>query len=65
MKIVLFTIIPADFVSYLPVALLREPSLATLGGALGGAALYAALAVWLFHRGLRRYASGNRFGVRG
>ncbi|HWB79078.1 MAG TPA: ABC-2 family transporter protein, partial [Nannocystaceae bacterium] len=58
MKIVLFTIIPAGFVSYLPVALLREPSLATFAGALGGAALYAALAVWIFGRGLRRYASG-------
>ena len=24
----------------------------------------AAMAIGLFHRGLRRYASGNRFGVR-
>ena len=65
MKIVLFTIIPAGFVSYLPVALLREPSITTFAAALGGAALYATLAVWIFGRGLRRYASGNRFGVRG
>lgn len=65
MKIVLFTIIPAGFVSYLPVAMLRGPSFTTFAAALGGAALYATLAVWIFRRGLRRYASGNRFGVRG
>ena len=65
MKLLLFTVIPAGFVSYLPVAMLRGPSLSTAAAALGGALCYGALAIWIFGRGLRRYAGGNRFGVRG
>jgi ABC-2 type transport system permease protein len=60
-RFVLFTLLPAGLAAYLPVDLLRNPSWQTLALALGGAALYAAFALWLFARGLRRYASGNRF----
>ncbi len=65
MRVLLFTVLPAGFVSHLPVALIREPSPATFAAAMGGAVLYASAAVWIFGRGLRRYAGGNRFGVRG
>jgi ABC-2 type transport system permease protein len=64
LRFVLYTLLPAGLISYLPVELLRAPSLATLAAALGGTAAYAAFALWLFARGLRRYASGNRFNVR-
>lgn len=60
-RFVLFTLLPAGLTAYLPVQLVREPSWRTLLLATGGAALYAAFALWLFARGLRRYASGNRF----
>jgi ABC-2 type transport system permease protein len=63
-RVVLFTLIPAGFVGFLPVELLREftwaRALAVLGGALG----YGALAVFVFRRGLARYESGSRFGIR-
>lgn len=64
-RFVLFTLLPAGLVSYLPVELLRHPSWGALGAALGGSLAYAAFAVWLFEQGLRRYASGNRFTLRG
>lgn len=64
LKILLYTVIPAGFVSYLPVELVRDFDPGTLALATAGTTLYATFAAWLFHRGLRRYASGNRFGVR-
>ena len=65
LRVLLFTLVPAGFIGHLPVELVRrfEPGTAAL--ALGGAALYAGLAVLCFRRGLARYASGSRFASRG
>ena len=65
LKLVLFTLIPAGFIGYLPVELLRDYTVAGLLAALGGALGYALLAKLVFAAGLRHYESGNRFGVRG
>jgi ABC-2 type transport system permease protein len=64
LKFVLFTLMPAGLVSYLPVELVRHPSWFGLVGVVAGTASYAAFALWFFARGLRRYASGNRFSAR-
>lgn len=64
-RVLLFTALPAGFVAYLPVELLKafDP--------LGMAALVAfcaglwVLAVLVFRRGLRRYESGNLMVLRG
>jgi ABC-2 type transport system permease protein len=64
LKLLLFTLLPAGFISYLPMELLRAPRPLTLVACVGGSALYAAAAVAVFNRGLRRYSSGSRFGVR-
>lgn len=64
LKVVLFTLIPAGFIGYLPVELLRNFEWRGLAAALAGAAFYAALALLVFRAGLRRYESGNRVGVR-
>jgi len=61
LRLMLFTVLPAGFVSYLPIAILRQPSLVAIAALLAGAAGYLALATWTFGRGLRRYASGSRF----
>lgn len=61
LKLLLFTVLPAGFVSYLPVQMLRDPSWPAALGATAAAVLYALLAVHVFRRGLRRYESGNRF----
>jgi ABC-2 type transport system permease protein len=65
LRVALFTILPAGFVGYLPVAVVRSPSLPEVCLLFGGAAAYLALAVLVFNRGLRRYASGSRFSTFG
>ncbi len=58
-KFLLFTILPAAFVGSVPAALVRDftwPAFAQLAGA---AFALLALALVVFHRGLRRYESGS------
>ena len=62
LRALLFTAIPAAFVSYLPVTLLRDFSWSMLAVMLGASLAYCAFAVAFFYAGLRRYESGNRFG---
>jgi len=64
LKVLLYTALPAGFISFLPVELIRHPNPKTLAMVVGGALLYATLAAVVFAAGLRRYESGNRFGVR-
>jgi ABC-2 type transport system permease protein len=65
LRVVLFTVLPAGLVGYLPARLVNEPSL-TAGLLLVTTAIgYMAIAVVVFERGLRRYASGSRFGTFG
>lgn len=64
-RLLLYTLLPAGFVSYLPVALIREPSWAVAGALIAGAAVSLAIAHALFRLGLRRYSSGSRFVVFG
>jgi ABC-2 type transport system permease protein len=59
-RLVLFSVFPTAFISLLPAEAIRHHSLAEALGVLGAAVAYGALAVWVFERGLRRYASGNR-----
>jgi ABC-2 type transport system permease protein len=63
-KVLLFTVVPAGFVAYIPVELLRrwDWSLALLLAAAVGATALAAVAV--FRAGLRRYESGNLLAMR-
>jgi ABC-2 type transport system permease protein len=65
MRAVLFTIIPAGFVGYLPAGLIRAPSLETGFAIAGGVAAYVAVAWLIFERGLRTYSSGSRFATFG
>jgi ABC-2 type transport system permease protein len=62
-KLLIFTVLPAAFVGHVPAALVRDCELRDLALASAGTLLYTAIAVWTFDRGLRRYASGSRFGV--
>jgi ABC-2 type transport system permease protein len=58
-KFALFTVIPAGFIAYLPVQLLREFSLPLLGGLLLFTIGMTAAGWLVFRAGLRRYESGN------
>jgi ABC-2 type transport system permease protein len=64
-KLLLYTLVPAGFVSYLPVQALRDLSLADAGLALAGAVAVLAAGVAVFYYGLRRYESGNLMEMRG
>lgn len=58
-KMLLFTLLPAGFITTMPVELVREFHWVGFLQLLGGAAAFAGLAVVVFRRGLRRYESGN------
>jgi viologen exporter family transport system permease protein len=61
LRLVLFTVLPAGFVGYVPLRILHAPSLTNVTILLSVAMGYLCAAVLLFNRGLRRYASGSRF----
>jgi ABC-2 type transport system permease protein len=64
-KLLLFTLIPAGFVSYLPVEALRQLSLGHAVLALVGAVAILVVSGFVFYHGLRRYESGNLTEMRG
>ncbi|MBS2001678.1 MAG: ABC-2 family transporter protein [Cyanobacteria bacterium SZAS LIN-5] len=64
-KILLYTLIPAVFVSYYPIIALRQMSMSNALIAVAGAAAVLAVAVFVFYYGLRRYESGNLMEMRG
>jgi ABC-2 type transport system permease protein len=63
-SVLLYTLIPAGFVGFVPSELVRAPSPLLALTAVGAAAFWAALALATFRLGLRRYESGNRIGAR-
>jgi ABC-2 type transport system permease protein len=65
MRWILYTVIPAGFVGYLPAELIRAPTPWTAMAILGGVAAYAVVAVRVFERGFRAYSSGSRFATFG
>lgn len=64
-KLLLYTVIPAGFISYLPVGSLRSMSIADLLAAMAGALVVLAFGVGMFYFGLRRYESGNLISMNG
>jgi len=65
LRFALFTLLPAAFVGYVPADLVRDPTLGRAAALVSGSAVYLALAIAIFHSGLRRYSSGSRFGTFG
>ncbi|HEY0826777.1 MAG TPA: ABC-2 family transporter protein [Bacilli bacterium] len=63
-RVVLFTVIPAGFISYLPIGLLRGVQMDFILGACGVAAALTVGGIWFFYKGLRRYSSGNMITMR-
>jgi len=58
-KLILFTIIPAALMGAVPAEFIRAFSWQVLGELLLGAIGFLALAIFVFHKGLRRYESGS------
>lgn len=64
-KFILLFIIPAGFVTGIPVELLKSFSWKWLAITVSFSILFSAFAVWFFYRGLKKYESGNVIAMRG
>lgn len=58
-RVVLFTVIPAGFIAEVPVDLVRRFQWGDLALLLVGSAAFSSAAWFVFHKGLKRYESGN------
>jgi ABC-2 type transport system permease protein len=63
-RMMLFTIIPAGFISYMPIGLLRETQPSFLIGLAIALPLLVLIGLSVFYYGLRRYGSGNMMTMR-
>lgn len=63
MRALLFVVVPAGLLTWLPTDLVRAPSAVGLAATLGGALGIALVARAVFRAGLRRYEAGSRFGA--
>jgi ABC-2 type transport system permease protein len=63
LQIIMFTIFPAGIIGYIPVSLLKNFSWANVILLLGSSSLFVSLAFFIFYRGLKKYESGNHFGM--
>ncbi|MBE9207340.1 ABC-2 family transporter protein [Nostoc sp. LEGE 06077] len=64
-KLLLYTLIPAGFVTYLPIEALRQFSLIHTILAVAGAIAVLSVGAGVFYHGLRLYSSGNLMEMRG
>ncbi|GAC1429282.1 MAG: hypothetical protein PVS3B3_18040 [Ktedonobacteraceae bacterium] len=64
-RLLLFTVIPAGFISFIPLQLLHQFTWPLLGALVGFTTLFTGIAVSVFHLGLRHYESGNLMGMQG
>ncbi|AZN43696.1 hypothetical protein EJC50_13510 [Paenibacillus albus] len=64
-KALLFSIIPAGFISYLPIGLLRDFDAEFVLEAISVTVGFLAISIVFFHKGLKKYSSGNAITLRG
>jgi ABC-2 type transport system permease protein len=64
LQLVMFTLIPAGIIGYMPVELLRDFTWLKLFSLIASTLAFFFVAIVVFHRGLKRYESGNQFGMR-
>ena len=62
-RLLLFTVVPAGFVSFVPLQLLHQFTWPLLGAMAGFTVLIVSVAMGVFYLGLRRYESGNLLGM--
>lgn len=64
LQVVMFTLIPAGIISYLPVELIRNFSWTQFLLLIASSLTFFGIAFFVFYSGLERYQSGNKFGTR-
>ncbi|MBL4589471.1 MAG: ABC-2 family transporter protein [Alphaproteobacteria bacterium] len=65
LQIIILTVVPVTFMTHLPIEFLLTHKLSALFGTVFGTMACMCVSYLIFKAGLRRYESGNRFGVRG
>ncbi len=65
LQMIILTVIPVTFMTHLPIEFLLTYKTTALLGTIGGAMGCMIVSYMIFKIGLRRYESGNKFGVRG
>lgn len=63
-RIILFVVLPAGFISSLPVTFFRDFHWGLVGGWIVATVVFMGLALAVFYHGLRRYESGNMITLR-
>lgn len=63
-RVILFTLIPAGFIAEVPVDMIRRFSVQDLIMMFSAATVFSAIAIGVFHWGLRKYESGNLMSLR-
>lgn len=64
LQVIMFTVLPAGIIGYLPVELIRKFCWTHVFVLFGSTCIFVALAFLIFYRGIRRYESGSQFGMR-
>ncbi|HCC07234.1 MAG TPA: hypothetical protein DEP72_03580 [Clostridiales bacterium] len=64
-RIMLYTIVPAGFVSYIPVSVMKHFDIRLFLAVIAFAVFETIIAVIIFNKGLKRYGSGNMMNMRG
>ncbi len=64
LQLVMFTLIPAGIIGYLPVELIRAFTWVKLAILLGSSLALFIFSWFVFHLSLKQYESGNQFGIR-
>ncbi len=64
LQVVMFTLIPAGVITYLPVELIRSFSWEKVLTLLVSGFFFSAAAIFIFYKGLKRYESGNQLSLR-
>lgn len=65
LKLLLFTVVPAGFISFVPVRLIKEFTVENLFVVLLSTLFYCLLSILIFGRGVKRYESGSKIVIRG
>lgn len=64
LQIIMFTLLPAGVITFLPVELIRSFTWVKLLGLIAATFGFCFIACYMFYSGLKRYESGNKFGSR-
>ncbi|MCE5293601.1 MAG: ABC-2 family transporter protein [Chlamydiales bacterium] len=64
LQCIMFTLIPAGVIGFLPIELIRDFTWTKLLVLLASASIFPCIATYIFNKGLKRYESGNQFALR-